>query len=134
MTSDFASAAVTVTGGGLLLAKNCAIMWLRKALKPTRPPARIASKMPTMMNQRVILTGRVFGLSPATRAETFDSVLAGMFDSVVRVMSCTFCGFQGHQFRRQFPVQMRSNCRFVQSNSAEDKFANLTLEVGGVCI
>ena len=29
-TSDFASAALTATGGGLLLAKNCLIIWPRK--------------------------------------------------------------------------------------------------------
>ena len=54
ITSVLTSATVTVVGGGFMLAKNCAIMWLRKALKPTRMPTSSASSNPTMMNQRTI--------------------------------------------------------------------------------
>ena len=49
-------AALTVTGGALLLAKNCAIMWLRKALKPTNPPTSSAtqnSSVPGWMNESI---------------------------------------------------------------------------------
>src|ERR1700712_5247129 len=73
MTSDFVSATVTVAGGGLLLAKNCAIMWLRNALKPTRPPTSSASNRPTMINQRTVRIGRVRGFSLIARGEMFAS-------------------------------------------------------------
>src|ERR1700712_1974874 len=73
MTSDFASATVTVAGGGLLLAKNCAIMWLRKALNPTSPPTSSASNSPTMMNQRTVRIGRTRGFSCIVRGEILAS-------------------------------------------------------------
>src|SRR4029077_14801415 len=56
-TSDFASAAVTLAGGGLLLAKNCLIIWPRNELNQTSPPTSAPSSTPTMMNQRTGRTG-----------------------------------------------------------------------------
>jgi len=53
----------TLAAGGLLLAKNCAIMWLRNALKPTRAPTSNASNSPIMMNQRTVRIGRARGFS-----------------------------------------------------------------------
>jgi hypothetical protein len=47
----------------LLLAKNCAIILLRKALKPTSAPTSTVNPRPTMMNQRIIF-GRLRGGSP----------------------------------------------------------------------
>src|SRR5258708_10162158 len=126
MTSDLASAMATVDGGGLLLAKNCAIIWLRNALKPTRAPTRSASSRPTMMNQRIIRTGRARGFSVIALPE----ILA----SVTMFMSCTFCNYRLPRLRRQFPVQMRGNHGFVKANSAENEFVHLPFEIGGVLL
>src|SRR5258708_8632350 len=127
MSSDLASAMATVDGGGLLLAKNCAIIWLRNALKPTRAPTRSASSRPTMMNQRTIRIGRARGLSVIALPE----ILA----SVTMFMSCTFCSYRLlPRIRRQFAIQMRDDSGFVESNSAENEFANLPLEIGSVAV
>ncbi len=83
MTSGLAVATLTLTGGGLLLAKNCAIIWLRKWLNQTRPPTRSASKDPTMMNHSTLLAGRVRGFLSIGFPE--------MLCSVTMFMSCTFC-------------------------------------------
>src|SRR5664279_5066593 len=117
---------VTVAGGGLLLAKNCAIMWLRKALKPTRPPTRSVSESPIMMNQRSIRTGRGRGLSAIGSPARWGSVT--MF------MSGAFCSCRLLRIRRQFPVQMRSNCGFVKSDSPEEKLAKLPFQIGRIAV
>src|SRR3982074_1912025 len=127
MTSDLASAMATGVGGGLLLAKNCAIMWLRNALKPTRPPTNNASNSPTMMNQRTVRIGRPCGFSVIALPEILDSVTI--------FMSCTFCSYRLlPRIRRHFAIQMRDDSGFVESNSAENEFANLPLEIGSVAV
>src|SRR5713226_4866512 len=127
MTSDLASATVTEAGGGLLLAKNCVIILVRNALKPTSPPTSTASSSPTMMNQRVIRTGRARGFSVIALPE----ILA----SVTIFMSCTFCSYRLlPRIRRQFAIQLRDDSGFVKSNSAENEFANLPLKIGSVAI
>src|SRR5258708_22111477 len=126
MTSDLASAMATVDGGGLLLAKNCAIMWLRNALKPTSAPTNSASSSPTMMNQRTIRTGRARGFSVIG----WPAILA----SVTMFMSCTFCSYRLPRIRQQVAIQMRGNSGFVKSNSAEYEFAQLPFETGGVAV
>src|SRR5258708_8023432 len=124
MTSDLASAMATVDGGGLLLAKNCAIIWLRNALKPTRAPTRSATSRPTMMNQRIIRTGRARGFSVIALPE----ILA----SVTMFMSCTFCNYRLPRLGRQFPVQVRGNHGFVKANSAANAFVHLPFEIGAL--
>src|SRR6266481_6401271 len=106
MTSDLASATVTVAGGGLLVAKNCVIILVRNALKPTSPPTSTASSSPTMTNQRVIRTGRACGFSPIALPP----------------------------IRQHVAIQMAGNCGFVQSNSAENEFAKLPFEIGSVAV
>jgi len=105
MTWDLASATVTVAGGGLLVAKNCVIILVRNALKPTSPPTSTASSSPTMMNQRTMRTGRACGFSPIAWPEILASLK--MF------ISCTFCGCRLPRIRRQFAIQMGDNCGFV---------------------
>src|SRR6266478_1264588 len=126
MTSDLASATVTVAGGGLLLAKNCAIILLRKALKPTKAPTKSASSSPTTMNQRSIRTGRARGFSPIGRPEIWLSVT--MF------MSCAFCNRRLPRIPRQLAVQIGGNRGFVEPNSAEYEFTKLPFETGGVAV
>src|SRR5450432_1014574 len=126
MTSDLASAIVTVAGGGLLLAKNCAIILLRNALKPTRPPTSTASSSPTMMNQRTIRTGRARGFPVTGWPEILDSVT--MF------MSCTFCSYRLPRIRRHLAIQMGGNRGFVKSNSAENEFAKLPFKIDGIAV
>ena len=101
-------------------------MWLRKALKPTSAPTSSASSSPTMMNQRTIRTGRARGFSAIGWPEILDSVT--MF------MSCTFCNYRLPRIRRQLAVQMGGNCGFVKSNSAENEFAKLPFEIGGIAV
>src|SRR5712675_719779 len=125
-TSDLASATVTVAGGGLLVAKNCVIILVRNALKPTSPPTSTASSSPTMTNQRVIRTGRACGFSPIALPEIW--VLVTIF------MSCTFCGYPLPPIRQHVAIQMAGNCGFVQSNSAENEFAKLPFEIGSVAV
>src|SRR5258708_29931879 len=126
MTSDLSSATVTVAGGGLWLAKNCVIILVRNGLKPTSPPTNTASDSPTMMNQRVIRTGRVCGFSPIALPEIW--VLVTIF------MSCTFCGYPLPPIRQHVAIQMAGNCGFVQSNSAENEIAKLPFEIGSVAV
>src|ERR1700738_2357745 len=127
MTSDLASAMATGVGGGLLLAKNCAIIGLVNVLKPTRPPTNNASNRPTMMNQRTIRIGRARGFSVMALPE----ILA----SVTMFMSCTFCSYRLlPRIRRQFAIQVRDDGGFVESNSAENELANLPLEIGSVAV
>src|SRR5258708_11495849 len=123
ITSTFASATLTEAGGGLLLAKNCVIILVRNALKPTNPPTSTASSSPTIMNQRVILTGRARGFSVIALPE----ILA----SVTIFMSCPFCNYRLPRLGRQFPVQVRGNHGFVKANSAENEFVHLPFEIGG---
>src|SRR5437660_9952289 len=101
MTSDLASATVTVAGGGLLLAKNCVIILVRNALKPTSPPTSTANSSPTMMNQRVIRTGRACGFSPIALPE----ILA----SLTIFISCNFCGYRPPPVLRQLALQQGGN-------------------------
>src|SRR3954453_17197088 len=99
ITSLFASATATEAGGGLLVAKNCVIILVRKALKPTKPPTSSASSVPTMMNHLIVRTGRCRGFSPtADRADVLDSI--------AMVMSCTFRSYRQAEIWRQFTIQM----------------------------
>src|SRR4030088_548826 len=80
-----------------------------------------------MMNQRTIRTGRARGLSVIALPE----ILA----SVTMFMSCTFCSYRLlPRIRRHFAIQMRDDSGFVESNSAENEFANLPLEIGSVAV
>src|SRR6185312_14637187 len=126
ITSDLASAMLTWVGGGLLLAKNCAIMWLRNALKPTRPPTSSASSSPTMMNQRTTRGGRAAGLPVIAVPE--------MCASVTIFMSCTFCGYRLTRVQRGRAVEMRSDCGAAESDAAENEFTELPFELGCLAI
>ncbi len=126
MTSDLASTTLTLDGGGLLPAKNCAIMWLRKALKPTKAPTSSANADPTMINQRTVRIGRVRAFSAIGLPE--------MLASVAMFMSCTFCSYRLSRLRRPFAIQMRSNCGLVKSDPTKKKFAKLPFEVGGIAV
>src|ERR1700722_211153 len=101
-------------------------MWLRKALKPTRPPTSSASKSPTMMNQRSIRTGRARVCS--TIGSPVISASATIF------MSDAFCGYRLTLMRRQCVVQMRGNCGFVKPDATEDEFAKLPLKIECIVI
>src|SRR3954470_19516178 len=57
-----------------------------------------------------------------------------MWLSVTIFMSCTFCSYRLSRIRRQLAVQMRSNCGFVKSDTAQDELAKLTFKVGGVAV
>src|SRR5436305_8377259 len=105
MTSDLASATVTVAGGGLLLAKNCVIILVRNALKPTNPPTSSASNAPTMMNHLTVRTGRCRGFC-------WIVDLAEVLFSIAIVMSCTFFGYREPKLRRQLEIQVRGDGRF----------------------
>src|SRR5450432_2451090 len=127
ITSALASATLTVTGGGLLLAKNCAIIWLRKWLNQTRPPTKSASRVPMMMNHSTGRAGRVRGF--------FSSIgFPEIFGSVTMFMSCTFCNHWRSHVLTRFVVQMGGDCGFVKSDSAEQKLAKLPFECAGVAI
>src|ERR1700712_4683529 len=105
MTSDFASATVTLAGGGLLLAKNCAIMWLRKALKPTKPPTSSASSRPTMMNQRTVRIGRVRGFSFIALGEMLASAAKVMVICFLQVPAARPATIRDRD-KRQWPVRL----------------------------
>src|SRR3954454_23485549 len=79
-----------------------------------------------MMNQRTIRTGRLRALSP------IGCPLRWL--SVTIFMSCTFCSYRLSRIRRQLAVQMRRNCGFVKSDTAQDELAKLTFKVGGVAV
>src|SRR5689334_20033634 len=49
-------------------------------------------------------------------------------------MSCTFCSYRLSRIRRRLAVQMRRNCGFVKSDTAQDELAKLTVKVGGVAV
>ena len=104
MTSDLASATATVAGGGGLL-KICLIISPRNPLNHTRPPTSSDSASPTMMNQRIIRTGRAGGFAAIARPEIVASFMI--------FMSCTFCSYLPPRIRRHFAIQMGSNCGFV---------------------
>src|SRR6476659_8466555 len=57
-----------------------------------------------------------------------------MWLSVTIFMSCTFCSYRLSRIRRRLAVQMRSNCGFVESDTAQDELAKLPFEVGGVAV
>src|ERR1700694_5683638 len=90
------------------------------------PPTTTASSEPTMMNQRVIRTGRACAFSAIARPE----ILA----SVTMFLSCTFCVYLLSRIRRQCAIQMGGNGGFVQSDAAENEFAKLPFEIGGVAV
>src|SRR4030081_3349973 len=49
-------------------------------------------------------------------------------------MSCTLCSYRLSRSRRRLAVQMKSNCGFVKSDTAQDELAKLTFEIGGVAV
>ena len=121
-------AALIVTGGGLLLAKNSLIFCARKALKPTSAPTSSVSSKPIMMNQRFKRIGRARDFSSRSCVETRALSLA--LPSLVTVMSCTFCGRRLGGVAYRFPVQMQGNCRCVQTDTTKNEFTNLPFQIG----
>ena len=112
----------------MLLAKNCAIIWLRNALKPTRPPTSSASSSadddePAHHPHRA----RARLLARSRGAEILRFVHDVHVMHFLRLRA-------GSRIRRQFAIQMRGNCGFVQSNTAENEFAELPFEVGGIAV
>ena len=95
---------LTLVGGGLLLAKNCAIMWLRKALKPTNAPTSSANSEPTMINHRTGRIGRVCAF--------FSIGLPEILGSVMMFMSCAFCNHARLRLPQMGVTKMRSNRGF----------------------
>src|SRR5436189_2662063 len=105
MTSVFASATVTLAGGGLLLAKYCLIPWLRRQLNPTKPPTTTANTVPTMTNQRSIRMGR--------RGFSVNGLPEILASFTMFILSCTFCAYLWLRRSRQFAIQVKGDCGFV---------------------
>src|SRR5437762_12747623 len=57
-----------------------------------------------------------------------------MWLSVSIFMSCTLCSYRLSRIRRRLAVQMKSNCGFVKSDTAQDELAKLTFEIVGVAV
>ena len=98
---------------------------LMKILKPTRPPIKIAIRIPTIRNHRIFFGGlRVDVLLSGARD---IGVSAGDLDSEVMLMSCTFCIFRppgrGKIWIYTIKIQMPVDDRVAQPDAAQNEFA-----------
>src|SRR5689334_6308493 len=124
--SDLATAAVTLIGGGFMLAKNCAIILSRNMLNHTSPPTSSASRQPTIKNQS---TGRV------GRLRDFSSIgLPVSLGSVAMFMSCTLCRDRFNRWLRQFAVEMVGDGGIGEPDATEDEMAQLPVQVRAIVV
>src|SRR5215468_10047715 len=88
------------------------------------PPTTMASRLPTMMNQRTSRTGRV---------RPFSSIgLPASLGSVAIFMSCTFCSGRLGREVREIAGEMGSNCGVVKSDAPKQELAKLAFQA--VCV